>query len=261
MASLSEAGTIQTRDGLTPYSDPQSSNSYTVQAGDTLQSIAQTVYGNANLWYVIADANAISLDRSGNAINLIAGTTLKLPAVSNQQNSSQQNSSQTFTPYNPLKLIGSTTPALATIPPPPQHHCNDLTTLIVVAVTIAVTVYTAGAAAEELGAVAASGLGLPSSNDQRMGLGQGFQADLAGGVLDGGGGHAKPRWPWATTMYRAGRRLARTPSIVLPGAVPFGGLMADAEPGQCEAKQPALEDRLVVGADCPGFAVVLDGVQ
>ncbi len=70
VASLSEAGLLQTSDGLTPYSDPQSSGSYTVQAGDTLQSIAQTVYGKASLWYVIADANAISLDSSGNAINL-----------------------------------------------------------------------------------------------------------------------------------------------------------------------------------------------
>ncbi|EQD74930.1 Peptidoglycan-binding lysin domain protein, partial [mine drainage metagenome] len=124
---------------------------YTVQAGDTLQSIAQTVYGNANLWYVIADANAISVDSSGNAINLIAGTTLKLPAVSNEQNSSQ-----TFTPYNPLKLIGSTTPALAYIPPPPSGHCNTLADLIVVAITAAVTYETMGATSglleSELGA-------------------------------------------------------------------------------------------------------------
>ena len=174
VATLSEAGAIQTRDGLTPYSDPQSVGSYTVQAGDTLQGIAQSVYGNSSLWYVIADANAISLDGSGNAINLVAGTTLKLPAVRNSQNSSQ-----TFTPYNPLKLIGSTTPALAALPPPPPQHCNDLTTLIVVAVTIAVTVYTAGAAAEELGAVAASGSGSAGA------IGA---AALTGGTLTAAGG-------------------------------------------------------------------------
>ncbi|WP_176167915.1 LysM peptidoglycan-binding domain-containing protein [Luteibacter sp. 22Crub2.1] len=33
-----------------------------VQTGDTLKSIAQSVYGNASLWYVIAQANAISGD-------------------------------------------------------------------------------------------------------------------------------------------------------------------------------------------------------
>jgi nucleoid-associated protein YgaU len=31
--------------------------SYTVQAGDTLQSIAQAVWGDSSLWYLIADAN------------------------------------------------------------------------------------------------------------------------------------------------------------------------------------------------------------
>ena len=130
LATLGANGTIQLSDGLSAPAATASSNEYTVQAGDTLQSIAQDVYGNATLWYVIADANAISVDSSGNAINLIAGTTLKLPAVSNEQNSSQ-----TFDPYNPLKQIGSTTPALAYIPPPPSGHCNTLADLIVVAVT------------------------------------------------------------------------------------------------------------------------------
>ena len=135
VANLDESGTINIRDGIDATAAFSSQNSYTgsyvVQAGDTLQSIAQTVYGNANLWYVIADANALSVDSSGTAINLVAGTTLKLPAVSNEQNSSQ-----TFTPYNPLKLIGSTTPALAYIPPPPSGHCNTLADLIVVATTM-----------------------------------------------------------------------------------------------------------------------------
>ncbi len=151
-----------------------------MQAGDTLQSIAQTVYGNSNLWYVIADANAIGLDSSGNAINLVAGTTLKLPAVSNSQNSSQ-----TFAPYNPLKLIGSTTPALAAIPPPPPQQCNDLTTLIVVAVTVVVTAYTAGAMAEEMAQVdAAAAGGTAAGTAAAVTVGGTFQTGLA--VLSGG---------------------------------------------------------------------------
>ena len=192
IAGLSEAGTIQTRDGLTPYSDPQGSGSYTVQAGDTLQSIAQTVYGNASLWYVIADANAISLDSSGNAINLVAGTTLKLPAVSNQQNSSQ-----TFTPYNPLKLIGSTTPALAYIPPPPSQHCNDLTTLIVVAVTVVAAVYTAGAAAEALGAEGVAG-------STATGVGAIGAAATTGGTLTAGVGETMALGSLGTDLVAAG---------------------------------------------------------
>ena len=104
LATLGANGTIQLSDGLSAPAATASSNAYTVQAGDTLQSIAQSVYGNSNLWYVIADANALSLDSSGNAINLVTGTTLKLPAVRNEQNGSQ-----TFDPYNPLQRIGSTT--------------------------------------------------------------------------------------------------------------------------------------------------------
>jgi len=85
VATLSTDGLISLSDGLVqPALSAGSADQYTVQAGDTLQSIAQTVYGNANLWYVIADANALSVDSSGTAINLVAGTTLKLPAVSNQ---------------------------------------------------------------------------------------------------------------------------------------------------------------------------------
>ncbi|MHB8387860.1 lipase family protein, partial [Metallibacterium sp.] len=189
IATLGATGTIQLSDGLSAPAATARSNEYTAQAGDTLQSIAQNVYGNATLWYVIADANAISLDSSGNAINLIAGTTLKLPAVSNEQNSSQ-----TFDPYNPLQRIGSTTPALAYIPPPPQQHCNDLTTLIVVAVTIAVTVYTAGAAAEALGAeatgttaagVGATGAAAAAGSSTVSAIGA---AALTGGTLTAAGG-------------------------------------------------------------------------
>ena len=179
LATLGANGTIQLSDGLSAPAATASSNAYTVQAGDTLQSIAQSVYGNSNLWYVIADANALSLDSSGNAINLVAGTTLKLPAVRNEQNGSQ-----TFTPYNPLKLIGSTTPALAYIPPPPPSgHCNALTELIVAAVTVAATVYTAGATAEALGAEGVAGS--TASGVSAIGA-----AAVTGGGLTAAGGAA-----------------------------------------------------------------------
>ena len=35
---------------------------YTARAGDTLASIAQAVYGDASLWYLIADANGLRGD-------------------------------------------------------------------------------------------------------------------------------------------------------------------------------------------------------
>jgi len=77
VATLGADGPIHLSDGLVqPVQSAGGADAYTVQAGDTLASIAQNVYGNAALWYVIADANALSVDSSGNAINLVAGTTL-----------------------------------------------------------------------------------------------------------------------------------------------------------------------------------------
>jgi hypothetical protein len=44
--------------GLT-YEDAP--GSYTVQGGDTLQSIAQALWGDSNFWYLLADANGLDL--------------------------------------------------------------------------------------------------------------------------------------------------------------------------------------------------------
>ena len=41
-------------------SNPGSNLTYTVANGDTLQGIANTMYGNASLWFVIAEANGLS---------------------------------------------------------------------------------------------------------------------------------------------------------------------------------------------------------
>jgi nucleoid-associated protein YgaU len=58
---------------------------YTVAAGDTLQSIAQNIWGDSSLWYLIADANGLA----GNAA-LQAGQSLVIPdKVVNFHNTSQ----------------------------------------------------------------------------------------------------------------------------------------------------------------------------
>jgi nucleoid-associated protein YgaU len=60
-----------------PPAAPPAATSYTIAAGDTLPSIAQTVYGDANLWRRIYDANKESI---GNNPNLIKpGTQLSIP--------------------------------------------------------------------------------------------------------------------------------------------------------------------------------------
>jgi LysM repeat protein len=145
LAHFDDAGTLDVLDQVTAFSSNNDSpNSYVVQAGDTLESIAQTEYGNANLWYVLAQANDLSSDT-----NLALGQRLQIPAVT-----THANSAVTFKPYDPSSIIGSTTPNLPTLaPPPPAMHnnCSWLAQLISVVVTVIVTVFSknpiAGAAA------------------------------------------------------------------------------------------------------------------
>ena len=54
----------------------------TVIEGETLQGLAQRIYGTATLWYVLADANGMS-DATA---TLTAGTRLNAPSVSVNKN-------------------------------------------------------------------------------------------------------------------------------------------------------------------------------
>lgn len=70
---------------------------YTVQDGDTLASIAQAVWGDASLWYMIADANGMA---SGQG--LAAGMTLAIP----DKVVNLHNGAGTFKVYDPNRAQG-----------------------------------------------------------------------------------------------------------------------------------------------------------
>jgi hypothetical protein len=89
--------------------------------GDTLQTVAQRVYGNASLWYVIADANNLEDPNAG----LTEGVELRTPSVQ-----VTSNDAATLKPYDANAAIGSTTPSLPYITPPPQTHCNPIANLM-----------------------------------------------------------------------------------------------------------------------------------
>jgi trimeric autotransporter adhesin len=93
--------------GLTYQDAP---GSYTVQGGDTLQSIAQQIWGDANFWYLLADANGMDL-----STNLVAGQTLIIP----NKVANNQNNDGTYRVYDPNDTIGNVSP---TTPPKPQPH-------------------------------------------------------------------------------------------------------------------------------------------
>jgi hypothetical protein len=93
---------------------------YTVGAGDTLQGIARGAYGDAQLWYRIAEANGLT----GNN-DLTLGLTLVIP--SNVTNSA--NTSQTWQPYDAARVVGDTTPNL---PLAQGNDCGPMGQLLIV---------------------------------------------------------------------------------------------------------------------------------
>ncbi|MHA6823018.1 LysM peptidoglycan-binding domain-containing protein [Ralstonia pseudosolanacearum] len=122
---------------------------YPVKSGDTLESIAQSAYGDSQLWYQIAQANGLS----GNA-DLRVGQIINIPT----RVGGTHNTANTFAPYDPSKVEGSTSPNL----PAPSSDGGDgcgalgiIITIIVVVVTVIAQQYEALPA--EVGAETAAG--------------------------------------------------------------------------------------------------------
>ncbi len=109
---------------------------YTVRSGDTLSSIAQSVWGDAAMWYLLADANGLSASQGLNE-----GTVLRVP----NKVTNIHNNANTFRPYSPGEVIGNVDPTVPPPPPPPKKGCGVVGTLLMVAVAAVVSFYTAGA--------------------------------------------------------------------------------------------------------------------
>ena len=149
VASIGSISGVEFDYNYTPISDKYPSNSpsqYVVNEGDTLRLIAQRVYGDESLWYVVGEANGITDDSQ-----LIAGQTLTI-----SQEILNHNNADTFKPYNPGEIIGDTSP-IPIAPPPPEEKCGALTAIIQIVVTIVVTIYSGGNAAAGAAAGDAAG--------------------------------------------------------------------------------------------------------
>ena len=120
----------------------------TVSAGDTLASIAKSAYGDANLWYLIADANGIGSDQ-----DLRVGQALTIP----NRVGSAGNNAHTFKPYDPSKVLGDTTPNLPEPSRGGKGGCGGLGKVLMLVVAVVATIYTAGAAAAFFGAAGTAG--------------------------------------------------------------------------------------------------------
>ncbi|MCY0916351.1 LysM peptidoglycan-binding domain-containing protein [Massilia antarctica] len=100
--------------------------SYTVKGGESLQNIADSMYGNASLWYLIADANGLS----GNE-TLKAGQVLRVPSSSQ----SGTIDAAAHKVYSDSENIGSKLPNLKSNPPK-KSGCSSFLQVLVIIVAI-----------------------------------------------------------------------------------------------------------------------------
>jgi len=117
-----------------------------VQQGDTLRSIAARVFGDASLWYVIAEENGLTDPDA----SLNAGTLLRIP----NDVVALSNNATTFKPFDVNDAIGDMTPTQP-FPKPKKGGCGVIGQILIIIVAIVVTIYTAGAAAGMMGATSA----------------------------------------------------------------------------------------------------------
>lgn len=172
----SYADFAQSYDPINSYAQGAAGGSYTVQTGDTLQTIAQTIWGDSNLWYKLAEANGLS----GNA-GLIEGQVLMLPAgvVRTAHNAG------TVKPYDPNAAIGDLSPTTPAPPKTKNKGCGGFGQILLAVVAVAVTAIVApqliGVAAKVTGATTATVVGgglagaAGSVASQAVGLATGIQ--------------------------------------------------------------------------------------
>jgi LysM repeat protein len=124
---------------------------YIARSGDTLRSVAQALWGDGDMWYLLAQTNNLQGDEQ-----LVAGQVLIVP----NKVTNIHNNANTFRPYNPGEVIGHIDP---TLPQPPQQNnssgCGGLGIVLMIVVAIAVTVATAGAMAGVMGVQLATAAG------------------------------------------------------------------------------------------------------
>lgn len=104
---------------------------YTTQAGDTLKNIAQRIWGDASLWYLIADLNGLD----GSTV-LSAGRALKIPPRIN----TVYNGAATYQPYDEGAALGNTSPLGA----PSSDNCGAMGDIVSTTIAIAATYITSG---------------------------------------------------------------------------------------------------------------------
>jgi hypothetical protein len=165
-----------------------------VRSGDTLQSIAAAIWGDANLWYKLAEINGLEGDAT-----LVEGQPLLVPSGV-QRN---EHNADTYKPYDPLEVLGNTSPTS----PKPGRTCGAggqvILVIIAVVVTIVVGVYLGvdaaiksgeiwtavigGAAAAAAGSIVSQGVGVATGIQEKFSWNAVALSAIGGGVGAGMG--------------------------------------------------------------------------
>ena len=173
-AELYESGSA------TVGADGIASAAYTIRDGDSLQSIALSLWGDGALWYKLAEANPGVTGITGPAAALTAGRTLVIPGGV----TSTHHSADTFKPYDITEALGNTQPGAPVQPvgpaPPSKKGCGVIGQILLVAIAIAVTIATHGAAAGFVGSLGLTGTA--------AGIATGVLTAVAGSVVSQGFG-------------------------------------------------------------------------
>lgn len=174
----------QSYDPINGLNYQSTSSRYTVQAGDTLESISLAVWGDASFWYMIADANGLSASDS-----LVEGMNITIP---NKLHNAHNNSS-TYKVYDPNEAIGDTSPTAAK--PPKKNKCGVFGQILLAAIAIAVTVIALptgasptilqGALAGLAGGAASQAVGLVTGIQDKINFKGLALAAIGGGVSAG----------------------------------------------------------------------------
>ncbi|HEX8527284.1 LysM peptidoglycan-binding domain-containing protein, partial [Allosphingosinicella sp.] len=117
----------QSFDPINPTSQGNVAGSYTVRDGDTIRSIAAMIWGDASMWYLLADANGLNGSET-----LVAGQSLIVPA----KITNIHNDSETFRVYDPNRAIGDNSPTQ--VGPNRGNACGAIGKIVLVAVAIGV---------------------------------------------------------------------------------------------------------------------------
>ena len=133
-------------DAINGFDSNNAAFRYTVHAGDTLASIATTLWGDASLWYMIAEANGLMGDET-----LVEGQSIIIP----DKVHNIHNNASTFTPYDPNAAIGDNSPTDPRIPK--KKGCGVIGLIILAVVAVAVAAIAGPAIIGTVAGVSASG--------------------------------------------------------------------------------------------------------